>query len=837
MRVKAHVKKNVVHTLVDCGSTHNFLDWNIARKLGCKLRKMCPLEVSVANGMVMSSKYECKDFSWEFQGVTYTTDVMILPLSRCEMVLRIQWLSTLGWIICKQRQGKKLVSFELSAMSVCVYPATFMQMEDGSYHSKDVEAVLKYFEPVFDVPKELPPKRTHDHRIPLVPNTPPVNIRPYKHPPSQKDAIELMATVKEKFPNPIVEDLIDELSGSKFFSKLDLRSGYHQIRMEEGHIISRDGVATDPSKVQAMKDWPVPKNIKQLRGFLGLIGYYRKFIKDYDVKSRPMIELLKKNAFQWSQEAQTAFEGLKVAMIQEPVLALPDFNKTFIIKTDASGVGKGRLWWEMFHSSSHLSFTIIMQMLWGGYSGINVTLHRLKEIFYWKGMQKMVIQVVRECDVCQREKPKLSAYPGLLQLLPILEKIWSSISMDFIKKLPNSHGKIVILVVVDRLSKYAHFIALQHLFTTSTDAKVFLDNKYRLYGMPDSIVINTTPFQTVYGQTPPLHTPYVNGDSFVESVDMTMKAREEFLQVVKFHLKRAQDKMINQANKHGSDQVFEVEMIRVVAYKLELPPHSQVLRARGTMAWHGRQSEVGVLASPLACHGTDPQGRHCKFADYEHEYQGELQGDSQEDKFTTTTMLLAREITQKFSTPTNNRVCTSSNTRNQAVIQDGRLDLQTKNAETRVRKAKYFREQMLLAMKDEAGSNLKDEENDLVLDNYYGDETLEELTAAVIMIAQIQSADENVASEPFYDTKVVSEVNASTMVHEQVNRVKRKTINHISIDDQVDYNIIFNDPYVENNGGTSKHDSTAHDEYHDIKMLAHNIQREAENKKTLTQGA
>ncbi|GKE62502.1 hypothetical protein Tco_1512869 [Tanacetum coccineum] len=149
----------------------------------------------------------------------------------------------------------------------------------------------------------------------------------------------------------------------------------------------------------------------------------------------------------------------------------------------------------------------------------------------------------------------------------------------------------------------------------------------------------------------------------------------------------------------------------------------------------------------------------------------------------------------------------------------------------RVRDAKYFKEQMLVAMKDEAGSNLKDEENDFMLDNSYGDETLEELTVAVIMMARIQPADDNSVFEPSYDAKAVSEVNASNKVHEQVNHAKRKTIIHTFDDDKIDSNIIFDDPYVENNGGTSKHDSNAHDEYHDIQMMAYNVQREAENQK------
>nr|GEW36029.1 hypothetical protein [Tanacetum cinerariifolium] len=134
-------------------------------------------------------------------------------------------------------------------------------------------------------------------------------------------------------------------------------------------------------------------------------------------------------------------------------------------------------------------------------------------------------------------------------------------------------------------------------------------------------------------------------------------------------------------------------------------------------------------------------------------------------------------------------------------------------------------------MKDEAESNLKDKENDFILDNSYRDETLEEITATVIMMARIQPADDNADSESSYDAKAVSEVNALNKVHEQVNHAKRKTIIHTYDDDQIDSNIIFDDTFLENNGGTSKHDSNVHDEYHNIQMLAYNVQREAKNKK------
>nr|GEX06343.1 hypothetical protein [Tanacetum cinerariifolium] len=124
----------------------------------------------------------------------------------------------------------------------------------------------------------------------------------------------------------------------------------------------------------------------------------------------------------------------------------------------------------------------------------------------------------------------------------------------------------------------------------------------------------------------------------------------------------------------------------------------------------------------------------------------------------------------------------------------------------RVHDVKYFREKILLAMKDEAGSNLNNEESDFMLDTSFGEETMEELTVVVMLMARIQTTDGNAETVPSYDAKAVSEVNASSKVHEQMSHVKCKTIIQTSYDDQIDSNIIFDDPYVENNGSTSEHD-------------------------------
>jgi hypothetical protein len=106
-----------------------------------------------------------------------------------------------------------------------------------------------------------------------------------------------------------------------------------------GHLVGKDGVRVDPKNIEAMKDWPHPKTLKILHVFMGLTGYYHKFVKNYGNIAAPLTALLKKNSFTSTRATAQYFQTLKMAMCATPVLALLDFTKTFLLECDASRKG------------------------------------------------------------------------------------------------------------------------------------------------------------------------------------------------------------------------------------------------------------------------------------------------------------------------------------------------------------------------------------------------------------------------------------------------------------------------------------------------------------------
>ena len=145
---------------------------------------------------------------------------------------------------------------------------------------------------------------------------------------------------------------------------------------------------------------------------------------------------------------------------------------------------KGKIW---VGNNSALQTKIIASLHAspiGGHSGIQATYYRVKNHFFWKGLEQDVETFVKQCDICQHAKHSHDHPAGLLQPLPIPGGAWQDWSMDFIEGLPVVEGFSVILVVVDRLTKYAHFSPVKHPYTAQSIAKLLLDQVIKLHGFP-----------------------------------------------------------------------------------------------------------------------------------------------------------------------------------------------------------------------------------------------------------------------------------------------------------------------------------------------------------------
>ncbi|KAJ9544258.1 hypothetical protein OSB04_023965 [Centaurea solstitialis] len=379
-------------------------------------------------------------------------------------------------------------------------------------------------------------------------------------------------TIKNRYPLHRIDDLFDQLQGASFFSKIDLRSGYHQLRVHEkdvhktafrtryghyefmvmpfgltnapamfmdlmnsicrpyldklvivftddiliysqskeeheqhlkvvlelfkdqklyakfskcefwirevhflGHVIGEKGIHVDPAKIEAIARWETPRTPTEIRQFLGLAGYYRRFIEANVVadalslkeRAKPLRTSLKERI----QRAQE--EALKEERIKDETLH--NLEGRFELKTDVVRYFKERVWIPKTGDLRELILREAHKSRYSIHPGADKTYKDLRKYYWWPGMKRDVATFVGRCLTCSKVRAENQNPSGLLQQPEIPEWKWERVSMDSVTKLPKTAKRHdAIWVIVDRLTKSAHFLPIREDYKMEKLARIYI---------------------------------------------------------------------------------------------------------------------------------------------------------------------------------------------------------------------------------------------------------------------------------------------------------------------------------------------------------------------------
>ncbi|GKD70882.1 putative reverse transcriptase domain-containing protein, partial [Tanacetum coccineum] len=567
--------------------------------------------VVTADGKKVEVDRVIRDYKLELGTSLFTIDLILLGHGSFDVIVGMDWLSEhRAEIVCHEKvvriplESGEILYVQGECTSGIAKALSNVKVDEPKL--SDISIVQDFIE-VF--PKDLsglPPQQQVEFRIDLVPGATPIAKSPYRLAPSEMQELELnKLTIKNRYPLPRIDDLFDQLQGTRYFSKIDLRSGYHQLcvhgipktafrkryghfeftvmpfgltnapaifmdlmnrvckpyldkfviifiddilvyskskdehevhlrlvlellKKEEmyakfskcefwlqevqllGHVVNQNGIHVDPSKIEAVKNWKAPTTPSEIQSFLGLAGYYQRFIANFSKIAKPFTSLTQKNnKYEWGVEQEEAFQTLKDNLCNAPILSLPNGVEDFVIYCDVSNQGLG---------------CVLMQR---GKKELNMRQRRWIELFsdyeceihYHPGKENVVADALSRKErvkprriramamtiqsrirgmilAAQGEAFKYSVHPGADKMYHDLRDmywwpgmkreivIYDKITMDFITKLPRTKcGDDMIWVIVNRLTKSAHVLAIREDYSTERLARLYIDEIVARHGV------------------------------------------------------------------------------------------------------------------------------------------------------------------------------------------------------------------------------------------------------------------------------------------------------------------------------------------------------------------
>ncbi|XP_035836191.1 uncharacterized protein LOC110886480 [Helianthus annuus] len=376
-----------MNVLFDSGASKSF----VSDELMCypsfrKERMPVPLEVEVADSKSYLLCEICKNCKITIENEEFEIDLIPMTLGEFKVVVGMDWLSRYHAEIRCEAKVIHVFSPSGARINICgerkletklctiveavkharnegkVYLAYVVDTRQKVPEIGEVEVVNEYADVFPDELPGLPPEREVEFRIELNPGAKPVAKAPYRLAPTEMR--ELMTQIQElldKDKSVIVfiddilvysrsraehanhlREVLEILRKEKLYAKFSKCAFWLREVQFLGHVINKDGVLVDPTKVEVVVNWVPPKNPSEVRSFLGLAGYYRRFIQDFSKISLPLTRLTKKNEkFVWGVEQERAFQTLKSKLSDAPILTLPEGSEDLVVYTDASHQGLG----------------------------------------------------------------------------------------------------------------------------------------------------------------------------------------------------------------------------------------------------------------------------------------------------------------------------------------------------------------------------------------------------------------------------------------------------------------------------------------------------------------